>query len=91
MNENYDAKGAEIINADKIETLRNVADEVGGKLREYSGRGMYGAYCAGISCPNYIDCIEVAAEHGITGARYDQLGLKYIVYWPNINYEGEKA
>jgi hypothetical protein len=34
-----------------------------------------------------IPCIENAAENGIKGAVYDQMGLQYIVYWPNIPYQ----
>lgn len=48
---------------------------------------MYGAQCYGIVCDDPIPCIENAAENGIKGAVYDQMGLQYIVYWPNIPYQ----
>lgn len=60
----------------KIDTLNEVADIVGGEMYErYSGRGMYGAQCYGIVCDDPIPCIENAAENGIKGAVYDQMGL----------------
>jgi hypothetical protein len=72
----------------KIDTLNEIADIVGGEMYErYSGRGMYGAQCYGIVCDDPVPCIEHAAENGIKGAVYDQMGLQYIVYWPNIPYQ----
>ena len=69
-----------------LEKLQTVADNINGKLRSYSGRGMYGKVCAGISCEDSVNCIVEAAECGIRGERVDSLGLGYIVYWPNIAY-----
>lgn len=45
---------------------------------------MYGERCYGIVCDDPIPCIEEAAEQGIRGARYDNMGLQYIVYWPHL-------
>lgn len=74
---------------DKIEILYEVADIIGGEMYErYSGRGMYGEQCYGIVCDDPISCVENAAENGIKGAVYDQMGLQYIVYWPNIPHQG---
>jgi len=65
--------------------ISRVAVQVGGEVYEdYSGRGMYGAKCLGIVCADPVPCIEYAAENGIRGAVYDQMGLDYIVYWPEI-------
>ena len=65
--------------------LEEISELVGGKIYHgYSGRGMYGAQCLGIVCPDPVPCIEYAAENGIRGAVYDQMGLDYIVYWPEI-------
>ena len=73
---------------EQIEALNEVADIVGGEIRDdYSGRGMYGARCYGIECDEIVPCIEKAAMNGITGANYDQMGLQYIVYWPIIRNE----
>lgn len=49
----------------------------------YSGRGMYGEKCHGITGSDFIAIIETAASCGLTGAKYDSLGRDYIVYWPN--------
>lgn len=64
-----------------------VAKAVDGNLREYSGRGMYGTSCLGITTGDPIGCIEEAAARGITGAMRDSMGKRYIVYWPDIPAE----
>lgn len=67
------------------EKVRAVAEEIGGTVREdYSGRGMYGATCYGIVTDDATNCLEIAGEHGLKGARTDGMGLKTIVYWPSI-------
>ncbi|WP_309399971.1 hypothetical protein [Cerasicoccus maritimus] len=69
----------------QIEILNEVAENIGGEVYEgYSGRFMYGAKCYGIVCEEIVTCIEEAAEQGIKGAKYDNLGLQYIVYWPHL-------
>ena len=69
----------------KIAKLKLVAEEVGGRYHgDYSGRGMYGKQCASIYCSDATECIEAAAERGIKGARQDNMGLGWVVYWPNI-------
>lgn len=47
----------------------------------YSGRGMNGRTCMGISCH---DPEDVIAEVGVKGARTDSLGKATIVYWPDV-------
>lgn len=65
--------------------LQELANEVGGSFRgDYSGRGMFGRTCCGIACDNPTEVIELAAERGIKGAAYDNMGKRYIVYWPEI-------
>jgi hypothetical protein len=68
----------------KVEKLKLIAKENDWDYQEYSGRGMYGAYCAGISGDYAMPIIEAAAAAGITGARQDSLGKGAIVYWPSI-------
>lgn len=77
-------------NEEKIEILKIVAFKVGGDIRKgYSGRFMHGAQCYGIVCDDQIGCIEWAAEHGLEGANWDDMGKQYIVYWPSIAYDPE--
>lgn len=72
----------------KIETLKQVAESIGGRFYDdYSGRGMFGARCASIYCDDDDACIEAAAAAGVTGARRDRMGLGYVVYWPQIRAE----
>jgi len=69
-------------NVEKI--VKQVAEEVEGSVYAgYSGRGMFGKTCFGVVCENHVRCVEVAILHGLTGARYDNMGKDYIVYWPN--------
>lgn len=68
-----------------LERLQTIADEVDGTLRaNYSGRGMFGRECYGITCRNINACIEAAAKHGVTGAKTDNMGKDYIVYWEHL-------
>lgn len=59
------------------------------KWREYSGRGMYGAYCIGVSYNN-MDLDEeqiLDAVKDVPGVEdsecRDSMGLGYILYWPD--------
>lgn len=52
----------------------------------YSGRGMYGRTCWGITTEDAYDCIENAALLGLTGAKVDSMGRDYIVYWPRPHF-----
>jgi hypothetical protein len=56
---------------------------------EYSGRGMYGKKCVGITTNKPMEVIETAAQYGITGAVTDSMGMDTIVYWPKIQYVSE--
>lgn len=74
---------------DAIEILEVLVEENHGwsLYPDYSGRGMYGRFCYGIVCRDFIKCIEAAASMGLTGARLDNVGnvgLEYIVYWPDV-------
>lgn len=65
-----------------IEAIKETADEIGGDLYEgYSGRGMFGDRCFGITCDDESKCIEVAASKGLRGAKVDSMGRQVIVYW----------
>ena len=57
--------------------FRKKAEKLGYKVRTYSGRGMYGRQCLGITVdqPN-----TVIAEIGMRGLKIDNMGLSYIVY-----------
>lgn len=77
-------------NADKIKIIYEVAEIIGGKIYEgYSGRGMYGKTCLGIDCDDFQSAIEEAAALGLKGASWDELGLGYIVYWPDVDTESK--
>jgi hypothetical protein len=75
-----------------MEQLEEVVAEVAGsRLYEggYSGRFMFGKKCYGIVCSNATEVIEAAASRGLKGARFDNLGHDFIVYWPSMEYKPE--
>lgn len=71
------------------EILEDVANSIGADVYEdYSGRGMYGRKCIGISCEQY-NYLDVIAAVGVTGAKTDSLGTGVIVYWPHMTGDNE--
>jgi hypothetical protein len=78
--------GKRINMENKIEKLEEIADEIGGDVRsDYSGRGMFGRTCYGITCNDPNECLEVAGSKRIRGGKIDNMGKRYIVYWPDIS------
>jgi hypothetical protein len=76
----------------EIDQLRDIADAYEARVYEgYSGRGMFGKTCWGISCSrsDANDVIAAAGECGIYGARTDSLGTGTIVYWPSLEWKAE--
>lgn len=70
---------------EKRAAVRQVAAALEGSVRtDYSGRGMYGKTCYGITTEYPDTCVEDAASLGLRGAQRDSMGKRYIVYWPNI-------
>ena len=53
------------------------AEKLGYEVRDYSGRGMFGRQCPGVTVDNANDFI---AEIGMRGLKVDNMGLSYIVY-----------
>lgn len=76
-------------NADKIKVLREIADETGSDFEEsYSGRGMYGAECVGITCDDPDEILMKLGEHGFKDRpSEDSMGRQFILYWPRISVE----
>lgn len=74
--------------AEARKALKEIAESTESRFYNgYSGRGMFGKECVGIVTgdPQFIE--EEAVMVGIRGARRDNMGLDYIVYWPNIPAE----
>jgi uncharacterized membrane protein len=70
---------------DKISKIEAIAIEIDGQIRaDYSGRGMFGKTCYGITCDDANECLEVAGSHGIKGGKIDNMGRGWIVYWTSI-------
>ena len=69
---------------EQIEALISVALNNDWTFQSYSGRFMYGANCPAIvgRDPNRI--IEKATKVGVNHSRTDNMGLDYVVYWPEI-------
>jgi hypothetical protein len=79
---------AKEISSEALEAFfESLAEMVDGSVYQgYSGRGMYGKTCWGISGDNLAAILEMAGRYGLSGASWDSLGLEYIVYWPRIPY-----
>lgn len=87
----------------KIESsvLENLAFEVEGTARTYSGRGMYGSQCAGITLDSESDLLQLGAAIAqmieddelqrllINQASFDSMGRGIIVYWRSVEVDGE--
>lgn len=71
----------------QLKAIDALIDEFDGQLYEnYSGRGMYGANCYGMTFDADQDDVSVRArELGLKGARFDSMGLGGIIYWPSIS------
>ena len=53
--------------------------------RDYSGRGMFGETCIGLICPNSEEGrLAAAGALGFRGARRDNMGRDWIIYWPDL-------
>lgn len=78
---------SDLSTAEKIEIIEEAAYDCGDYRDDYSGRGMYGKCCPAITTDDYIDCIEEVASRGVRGARIDNMGRSYVVYWPGIRIE----
>lgn len=68
------------------ENAENDSELYGSGEHGYVGRGMMNRECWAIRTSNIVRVIEVAAQHGVTGAKYESLGLQYVVYWPHITF-----
>lgn len=62
---------------DKEIAFRNAAEHLGYKVKNYSGRGMFGRECPSVTVDNALDFI---ADIGIKGLKVDNMGLMWVVY-----------
>jgi len=68
------------MNANAKQKIVQASSKDGRHLREeYSGRGMFGKTCLAIDCD---DPNDVIAEVGVKNAKIDNMGKKWVVYWP---------
>lgn len=80
------------LTSDDMDVLRQAADEAGVDLREsYSGRGMAGQYCIGVTVHGYeeagefraaLRAIDASLEEALGESSSDAMGRSVIVYWP---------
>ena len=58
-------------------------------MQAYSGRGMYGKYCLGVSVGRYgqSELLKAFKKNRIPNPSQDQLGMGAIYYWQNIPYD----
>lgn len=82
--------------------LEEVADDLGGTVRSYSGRAMYGRECLGIDTDSSLGEIFAAVLESVEGEDdtrelqdafrgmcSDSMGRGTIYYWPSLPYVGD--
>ena len=77
----------ELIHAmtEKQQAVHDLAATIGAEVyKGYSGRGMYGKECLGISCDDDADVLMRCRGFGLPKPSIDNLGRGYICYWPSI-------
>jgi hypothetical protein len=53
--------------------------------RDYSGRGMFGKTCLGVTgSMEELDTLLSGVRGSAKGLRKDNMGLGYIYYWPDL-------
>lgn len=86
----------------EVEQLIQALKDAGYEPRAYSGRGMYGESCVGVSTDNpqtvtlevYDNWFNNGVGHkelkelyeALKDVRIDNLGLRYIAYWPQAKW-----
>lgn len=80
-------------------TLQELIEDLGYETRSYSGRGMYGRECLGVTVEEPVSfALELGEAIGaddersfgrLPAVRWDSMGRDYIVYFPNVPYDGE--
>lgn len=75
-------------------TFQELLEESNFETRKYSGRGMHGKECLGVQAERlHATLLDIGAICGTAGmnvpngTRVDELGLDWIIYWPNIKFE----
>lgn len=67
-----------------IDIIHNICCADDRVRSSYSGRGMFGKICYGITTGDPDGIREEAAARGLRGASVDRMGLRYIVYWEHV-------
>lgn len=67
------------------QSIIDLADAIGGEVYEsYSGRGMFGRTCMGISFGDASTVLYEAKSAGLPKPKLDSLGIDWITYWPSV-------
>lgn len=88
------------MNSETVDRFIQSLKDAGGSVREdgYSGRGMYGSYCVGVSAESPSDAFALLYELGradedgeflyfIESTSYDSLGMGVVLYWTRAKIE----
>lgn len=68
-----------------LEKIEGIAEELGTETRSYSGRGMFGKECVGITVFDPYQVVYLARDFDLGIPEVDNMGRDYIVYWPHIS------
>jgi len=87
---------------DVSKIIVDAAESIGERCRSYSGRGMYGRSCLGITCSNPMETLmQIVAQiadgnyaddlfqtyDSMVNVKMDSMGIDSIIYFPNLTYE----
>ena len=65
--------------------LIDALDSGGYEWQEYSGRGMMGARCIGVTIDEVTDLFSLGQHlSDFSTPKIDNMGRQYIVYWPRF-------
>lgn len=77
--------------------LAELIDGLGLRPRSYSGRGMYGETCLGVTVNNPVNVAfelgrlfddEFGPDKPSPRVAWDSMGRDYILYFPSVPFEG---
>lgn len=80
-----------------FEDLKHLINMNVGDARSYSGRGMYGKQCLGVTMDKFSDLADLVencdtvedAAWIIRNVKTDSMGLSTIFYWPKLTWIDE--
>ena len=82
---------ADMTNEQKIQALKDAAEEVNAKIKlNYTGSNCFKNPCLAAYCDNIVLFVEAAAIRGVRGGQSDFTGRSCVVYYPQITNQSKQ-